>query len=151
MNNEEVLERVKAAKIAAIPSRLNKGAAVLGRLWRSGERCRSGWSTACNCSPRSNFCEAKGRWTPLAIEYHGGLPFGIQDGDPFSIIEMMTKRQFESMNITILVELPGGTKVKVGAGGATLDLIPQLASLQDDPEALSEAVRSVQLIQGVFA
>lgn len=144
-------DRILAAQRAGIFMRLTKGAKILGRLWREGVKCVSTpWQVDCDCEEgATEFCVARKRWVALACDLYGeDKVMGFSD--PHAVIKMMTRHQFEESGLTVKVELPGGAMVKVGAGGATWDLIPQLASLRDDPEALSEAVRSVQLIQGVF-
>lgn len=145
---DEWKAKAREAARKMLPSRLLAGAKVLGRLHKENVRCSSmGWSVGCTCGTgETEFCDAKRRWMALWVDWSGlDAPAG-----PYAILEAMSKRQFEASGLTVTVELPGGARVKIGAGGASWDTIRDLAAIQGEPEALTEAVRAVLEIQRVI-
>lgn len=145
--DDSVLARVEAAKKSAIPSRLLRGAEVLGRLWRAGQRCLSGWARICPCPNPTEFCQVKVKWIGLSDEYYGGPPFGLAGHEPFYVIEAMTVSQWRASGLTAVVEVPGGEKIRVGVRGTTWKTLVDLAALQDDDAVLAVAVDAVVKLQ----
>jgi hypothetical protein len=141
-----VLDRIEAAKKSALPSRLRLGAEHLGRLYREGQRCVSGWSRICPCFNPTPFCLVKKKWVALSDEYYGGPPFGLTSYENFYVIEAMTVSQFHATKLTALVEVPGGT-IRVGIRGTTWKTLVDLADLQDDDAALAIGVDAVIKLQ----
>lgn len=92
--------------------RLMNGAKMLGILWRSGQRCRSGWSNECCCNPRTRFCSGKFQWTELARQDDRPL-----EGGQYMILEAMSMSELEASGIILSVDIPGLGKVRVGKGG----------------------------------
>lgn len=99
---------------APLPSRLLKGASVLGKLWRENIRCPGGWSSKCDCpsESRSKFCVGKLQFVKLATEV-GRM---ITDG-PLGLVEAMTPEEREATGLTVTLEYPELGKVKVGPKG----------------------------------
>jgi hypothetical protein len=144
----ETTDRVEAAKKSALPSRLLKGAGLLGQLWKEGVRCVSLWSRICPCDPKTNFCEVKRKWISLAEEYYNGPPFGLSGNEPFYVIESMTVSQFRATGLTALVDVPhASTPIRVGVRGTTWKTLVDLAALQDDDVVLAVAVDAVIKLQ----
>lgn len=148
MLNMDTLDRIEAAKKSALPSRLLRGAEILGRLYRGGQRCLSGWARICPCPTPTEFCQAKVKWVGVADEYYGGPPFGLAGHEPYYVIEAMLVSQFRATGLTVLVEVPGGTApIRVGVRGTTWKTIADLAALQDDDAALAVGVDAVIKLQ----
>jgi hypothetical protein len=142
------IDRVEAAKKSALPSRLLKGASLLGQLWKDGVRCVSLWSRVCPCEPKTSFCEVKRKWIALAEEYYEGPPHGLSGSEPFYVVEAMTVSQFRAAGLTALVEVPcSQVPIRVGIRGTTWKTIVDLAELQDDDAVLAVAVDAVIKIQ----
>lgn len=87
-----------------IAQRCLAGAAMLGDLWREGQRCTAGWAPRCTCTPdqRTTFCEAKELWIELAPYAHD---WHILD-TPFGIIEAMTLAELEATRLNIRHDMP---------------------------------------------
>jgi len=146
--SDDVLARVEAAKKSALPGRLLKGAGHLGRLYREGQRCLSGWSRICPCPTPTDFCQVKVKWVALADELYGGPPSSLAGHEPYYVIEAMTLSQFRASGLTALIELPGTpVPLRVGAQGTTWKTILDLAALRDDDAVLAVAVDAVMKLQ----
>jgi hypothetical protein len=144
----DTIERVEAAKKSALPSRLLKGAGLLGQLWRDGTRCVSMWSRVCPCSPQNDFCQVKLKWIKLLEEYYDGIPFGLSGNEPFYVIEAMKVSQFRATGLTALVDVPhASTPIRVGVRGTTWKTLVDLAELQDDDAVLAVAIDAVLKLQ----
>jgi hypothetical protein len=145
-----IQEIVAARKRAMIPPRLAKGAAVLGRLWREGVRCRSEWSGVCPCEAPNDFCLSKRKWLGLVLEMYGGqYPHGLTGCEGFLVLECMDERCFEASGLTILKTVPGArAPIRVGRKGTCLQTILDLAALEGTPE-YAGAVEAVVRIQEV--
>jgi len=145
-------DRIAELKRNAIPSRLERGAEVLGRLWKAQIRCGGGWGRACHCgSAQTDFCRTKGKWLALLQEYHGGeLPYGLTGQEEYFIIEAMTVSTFEASGLTALVEVLEGRKpIRIGRGGGSWQTIVDFALLEPGFER-NQAIEAVVKIQNVF-
>lgn len=141
-------DRIEAVKKSALPGRLLRGAEILGRLWRDGQRCLSGWARICPCPTPTDFCQAKVKWVAINDEYYGGPPFGLAGHEPYYVIEAMKVSQFRATGLTALVELPGAAEsLRIGVKGTTWKTLVDLAALQDDDAALAVAVDAVVKLQ----
>jgi len=99
-----------------LAQRLIKGAGVLGRLYKSGERCARAWSMDCDCAePLKDFCKAKRQWVKLFLESprKGDVDFG----EEFGLIESMTEAELEATGLMLTLEFPELGELKVGPGG----------------------------------
>jgi hypothetical protein len=142
--------RVEEIRKAAVPGRLKNGAEVLGRLWREGARCASGWSGTCACRDRTEFCQAKLKWAGLLVRYHGGWPYGLTGKEPFAVIEAMRVSWFNASGLTASLEFPDLKKpVKIGTKGTTWGTLRGLMSA--GPEEKAEGLKVVEKLQGVFS
>jgi hypothetical protein len=153
--------RISEIQKSALPSRLLRGAEILGRLYRAGQRCLSGWSRICPCQTPTDFCQAKVKWVQVNDEYYDGPPFGLAGHEPYYVIEAMRVSQFRALGLTTLVHVPtrtvidgtGGVGVvesetiRVGVKGTTWKTLLDLAALQDDDAALAVAVDAVVKLQ----
>lgn len=144
-------DRISEIEKSLIPSRLLRGAEILGRLYRAGQRCLSGWARICPCPTPTEFCQAKVKWVGVADEYYGGPPFGLAGHEPYYVIEAMTVSQFKATKLTATVEVPdaiiGTATIYVGVRGTTWKTIADLGALQDDDAALAVALDAVVKIQ----
>ena len=141
---------VRDRQRAVIPSRLLRGAEILGRIRKAGQFCVGEWSRTCPCDPRSEFCDAKLHWIELVEELHQGPPFGLQGQERFYLAEAMTIRQWEATGLTALVELPGLAKpLRVGPRGTTWKTIMDLACVPEGDD-LASVLEAVQKIQEAF-
>lgn len=147
-----VQEIIKAKQRAMLPTRLLRGAEVLGNLWRSGVRCSGGWGSACSCSPRVDFCEAKRRWIDLYCELQGDeeASWIRFNGGAFDVILAMSVRQFEKTGVTALVLVPGTEiPIRIGQDGTVWQTIHDLGAL-DGTTDYDAALRAVLKIQQVM-
>lgn len=163
-----IQETIKERQRAMLPSRLLRGAEVIGTLRRTGQFCTGGWSPGCSCSPKSDFCVAKERWIALYGEYAAWK--GVDTAwmlspatNRFALIEAMTVRQFEATGLTALVEVPFCEKpIRVGPKGTIWGTIVDLGviwngeSLTGDNTDYSktdyiEALKAVEKLQGAFS
>lgn len=141
-----LLDRVEAAQKSAVPSRLLRGAEVLGRLWREKMRCGVGWAVGCACGQlATEFCVAKGRWATLYQDLHGDEAAWLTPDRLFGILEAMTVRQFEASGITAQIELPGAiVPLLVGPKGICWKTVSDLGAIEDNVDrqiALDAAMR----------
>lgn len=145
-----IQETIDAKKKAMIPSRLVRGAEVLGRLWREGNRCVSEWSGVCPCDPKKDFCVAKRKWLDLVLELNGGkYPHGLSGNEGFLVLECMDQAAFDASELTILKTVPGArSPIRVGRNGTCLQTMLDLAALEgtDDYAAALETVIRIQEI-----
>lgn len=158
--SDSILDRIEAAKKSTLPGRLLRGAEILGRLYRAGQRCLSSWARICPCPNPTDFCQAKVRWVGIADELYGGPPFGLSGYEPFYVIEAMRVSQFRAMGLTALVQVPmqmtvsdkeigviSSAVIRVGVKGTTWKTIVDLGELQDDDVALAVGVDAVVKLQ----
>lgn len=148
-------EIIAAKRRAMIPSRLLRGAEILGDLWRSGVRCKSGWASGCSCKEvggETDFCVAKQRWVALYIEHAGFEVSGwLAFNEPFGVIEAMSVRQFDATGLTVLVEVLGTkTPIRVGPRGTCWQTIVDLGAI-DATKDYGSALTSVLKIQGMMS
>lgn len=145
-----IQETIAAKQKAMIPTRLVRGAEVLGRLWRDGVRCRSEWSGVCPCAEPNDFCLSKKKWLGLVREFNGGVyPCGLSGTEGFLVLECMTEEALMASGITILKSVPGArVPIRVGRNGTCLQTILDLAALEGTPE-YDGAVEAVVRIQEV--
>lgn len=146
-----IQETVAAKQRSMIPSRLVKGAEVLGRLWRDGVRCVSQWSGVCPCATPNDFCLSKKKWLALVREYNGGqYPAGLSGAEGFLVLECMTEAMLTASGLTIVKEVPGArSPIRFGRNGTCLQTLLDLQALEGTPE-YGEAVEAVVKIQEVF-
>ncbi len=143
------LDRIAEIQKSALLLRLQKGAEILGRLWREGLRC-SNWSAVCMCGAgASELCKAKLKWFGLFQEVHDGCDFSASFVDPWFLVEVMiVDGYFDATGLTAAVQMSGAHRpIKVGPKGTTPDTIFDLASVPDGVERFS-AIRAVLAIQG---
>jgi hypothetical protein len=152
-------ETIAAKQRAMIPSRLAKGAAVLGELWRSGVRCLGEWSGVCPCPTPTAFCDAKGRWLGLLRDGWGGPPYVLPWNAPYElsgneswlVLEAMSCRMFSATGLTARVATPGERALlRVGPRGTCFDTLLDLAAIPAGPDQ-DAAVDSIVTIQRVLA
>jgi len=148
----DMLEIVEARRRSMIPSRLVKGAAILGRLWRENVRCLSQWSGICPCASPTDFCLAKRKWLELVRELHDGYPHGLSGNEGFLVLECMDGAAFEASGLTIVKELPRArSPIRIGRGGTCPQTILDLAEIYEkDPANYASAVETVVRIQEVL-
>jgi len=146
-----IQETIAAKQRAVIPQRLLKGAAVLGRLWREGIRCRSEWSGVCPCEPRNVFCEKKALWLSLVRELHGGkYPFELSGNEGLLALECMDAAMFEASGLTILIANPKfRAPLRIGRSGTCGQTIVDLVAIPEGPDQ-DAAIESVIRIQEVW-
>lgn len=145
-----IQETIAAKQRAMIPSRLVKGAEILGRLYKEGDRCVSEWTGICPCEPKRNFCVAKRKWLDLVLELHGGkYPHGLSGNEGFLVLECMDQAAFDASGLTILKAIPGArVPIRVGRNGTCLQTILDLQALEGTPD-YEIAVECVIRIQEV--
>jgi hypothetical protein len=133
--------------------RLKKGAALLGELWRAGERCAQGWDIrvadipenavnaeesmlgwACACAKPNRFCKSKRHWFKLALCELREVVEG-----PFGMTSMMNAEEWDLTGLTRKMEFPGVGVVSIGANGVML--ATDLEKLQEAPETLESIVK----------
>lgn len=135
-----------------VEKKLKEGAIFLGKTWREGQRCASGWDIketgfpegedpnkvirtwACQCAEKSKFCKGKAQWLSLAV---GDLREAV-DG-AYGIPLMMTAGEWDLTKLTMTVELKDIGPVKIGPGGTLImmDLLKQMPA----PEGLKSTLR----------
>lgn len=140
----DVSERILSATRSMLPTRLLKGAGVLGRLRRAGEICSGGFRRTCppECQ-RSQFCAARERWIGLLNEYDPARLGYADAGSTLWLVETMTTRELSETGWTASVEYPERGTLKFGPKGQPWS---ELVEIGSSPEVWSEAVK----IQGVF-
>lgn len=145
-----IQETIAAKQRTMIPTRLVRGAEVLGRLWQAGIRCRSEWSGVCPCDPPNDFCLSKKKWLGLVRELHGGkYPHDLAGHEGFLVLDCMDEKMFEASGLTILKAVPGArVPIRVGRKGTCLQTILDLAALEGTAD-YAAAVESVVRIQEV--
>jgi hypothetical protein len=148
--SSSIQDVIAAKQKAMIPQRLSTGAAVLGRLWRDGVRCRSEWSGVCPCAEPNDFCASKAKWLGLLREYHGGLPYGLSGAEGYLVLEAMTTGMFEATGLTLLVARPGDrVPLRIGPKGTDFQTLIDLAAIDDDA-VQAVALDAVVKLQEVF-
>jgi len=150
-------DRIAELKRNAIPTHLENGAEVLGRLWKAQIRCGGGWGRACPCgSAQTDFCVTKGRWLALLLEYHGGeLPYGLTGDEEYLIgiimlWEGLTGGILDASGMTVLVDLGGRKPVKFGSKWTKLDTLVGLQDMPLGPDR-DEALEAVIMMQEAYA
>jgi hypothetical protein len=129
-----IVDRIEEIRKSALPGRLKIGAGHLGRLWKEGLRCKSGWRSTCSCGlDQTVFCRTKLKWIDVLRELRGGYPYGLAGTEEYFVIEAMTLSMVEASGLTVLVEVPGARKpVKLGGLPETWNLLPELAAMDED-------------------
>jgi len=153
MGEGSIQDIIKARKNSMIPSRLAKGAAVLGRLWQEGVRCVSAWSGVCPCESPNDFCLGKKKWLSLVKElYDGKYPHGLSGAEGFLVLECMSEAMFVASGLTIVRSVPGSQfPIRIGRKGTSFQTILDLESIyESDPAVYNEAVQAVVKIQAVL-
>ena len=153
MGEGSIQDIIKARKNSMIPSRLAKGAAVLGRLWQEGVRCVSAWSGVCPCESPNDFCLGKKKWLGLVKElYDGKYPHGLSGAEGFLVLECMTEAMFVASGLTIVRSVPGSqVPIRIGRKGTSFQTILDLESIyESDPAVYNDAVQAVVKIQAVL-
>ncbi len=163
-------DRVEELKKRAGSRRLGTGSAYLGKAWRSGHRCKGGWTGSCPCPPaeQTPFCKGKIRWVEILLSSNDGRwPYELTGAEDFAIIEAMTLSQFEALGLTALVELPGAEQpirivsepvLVTHEGRFQKTVTPRSAwwtivdlALTVPGEDREEALRAVEKLQAVFS
>lgn len=141
----ETLDRIAELQRNALVPRLQKGASILGQLWKSGSRCASGWRLGCSCPEPREFCSAKIKWLGLLKELHGGHPYGLTGEEQFYMIEAMTLSMVHASGLTVFVEVGGPKPLKLGGHPNNWAILPELAEMDEDNRpAFLEAVTLTQ-------
>lgn len=143
-------ERIAEIKKSAIGLRLDRGAEILGRLWRDGVRCASGWRASCACKPaETDFCRAKMKWVALYIEHVGPENSSwLAFNEPYGVVETMSVRQALATGLTFLVKNDMTPKpIKIGPKGTNWKTLVDLAQLDGDD--LEQGIAAVFMIQAV--
>jgi hypothetical protein len=149
-------DRIAEHKRNVIPTRLEKGAEVLGRLWKDQIRCGGAWGQACPCgSAQTDFCTTKAKWLALLLEYYGGkLPYDLT-GDEEHLIgilllwEGLTGSMLDASGMTALVDLGGRKPVKFGRQWTKLDTLIGLQDMPLGPDR-DQALEAVIKMQEVY-
>lgn len=146
-----IQEEIALKQKAMIPTRLVRGAEILGRLWREGVRCISAWSGICACQNPGNFCIAKKRWLDLVREFHGGkYPHELAGHEGLLVLECMDAKMFEASGLTIVLEVPPKRAVlRIGKKGTTGQTVLDLVAIPAGEER-DAAIEAVVRIQQVF-
>lgn len=118
-----------------IPTRLKRGAQVLGALWRSKQRCLTGWGVhgdeakliVCECEKPGRFCVGKKQWVELAL-FDRDLVFG-----EYGLALMMTASEWDETGCVMKLDVEGAGEVKVGKSGQMK--MADLAAISSDPES----------------
>ena len=153
-------ETIKARERAMLPTRLVRGATVLGELWRGGVRCLGEWSRICPCaagSGETDFCAAKRRWVGILVELCGGPPYvtpwnaphALSGNESFFVLEAMSRRMIEATGLTLRIATPGERALlRVGPKGTDFGTLLDLAAIPDGPDqdAALEAVVKIQTV-----
>jgi hypothetical protein len=128
------MDRVEELRKAALPKRLAVGASHLGKFWKEGIRCKSGWREACSCGAEQTvFCRLKFKWIVMLKEYRNGYPDSLTGEEEYFLIEAMTPSMIEASGLTVLVEVPGALgPIKLGGPAASWNLFWELASMDED-------------------
>ncbi len=97
--------------------RLVNGAALLGRLWKRGNRCKEGWNTGesfqCTCSPKTDFCKTRSQWLLMAAESGQEIVIG-ENG----LARSMQDDQWDATGLTITLRREDGQEVRIGPKGS---------------------------------
>ena len=144
-------ETIAARQKAMIPARLLKGAAVIGRLWREGVRCRGEFGPICLCEPKTDFCWVKEKWLALVREFYDGkYPYNLSGNEGILVLECMDAKMFEASGLTIVLEVPPNRAIlRIGRKGTCGQTIVDLAAIPAGA-ARDAAVEAVVKIQQVF-
>ena len=103
-----------------LSKRLLDGAAMLGRLWKRGQRCVRAWNieppgdapeNPCGCTPETEFCKARRLWLSLAVENGQKITAG-----DFGLAHTMKPEQLDATQLTFTFPVDG-VPVKVGQKG----------------------------------
>jgi hypothetical protein len=120
--------------VTDLASRLKHGAQVLGALWRSKQRCVSGWGihgdadalVLCGCEKPSRFCVGKKQWIMLAL-CDRDLVFG-----DYGLALSMTASEWDKTGCVMKVDVEGEV-LRVGESGQMK--MADLAAIASDPES----------------
>jgi hypothetical protein len=123
-------------------SRLERGAAALGKLWKAGD-VRCGWSGVCLCEERTKFCGGKELWVRLAREE--GRKVGASD---YAIIEAMTDDELKASTLTVVFEIPEVGKVGIGGENGQVDFDFVLALHEKDREGARRVLATLAAFPG---
>lgn len=127
-------EYVKTAEALPIPVRLKRGAQVLGALWRSKQRCSTGWGIhgndamliLCQCEKPTRFCTAKNQWVALAL----------CERDPVygecGLALMMTASEWDETGLLLKDQ---ALSADIGIGKQGQMKMVDLAAIASDPES----------------
>ena len=118
-------ERVEEIKEQAVNARLRKGAVFLGEIWKKGIRCESGWNAVCSCESPTAFCEVKTKWATIDKRSDWDM------GDPYEVLAEMTTDMLDAGEITVTIEFPNGSRVKVGKQGTTVESLVDIETAED--------------------
>lgn len=117
--------RVGEIREQAVKARLRKGAAFLAQIWNAGIKCEAGWNAACSCEKPTSFCDVKAKW----VKIHKRLDW--DPGDPYEILAEMTTDMLDHAGLTVTIEFPNGSRVKVGKQGTTVESIVDIKTPED--------------------
>jgi hypothetical protein len=146
-----IQETIAAKQKAMIPTRLVRGAEVLGQLWRDGVRCGGQWSIVCVCQTPNDFCACKKKFLGLVRElYDGKYPHDLSGCEGLLVLECMDARMFEASGLTIVLEVPPKRALlRVGRKGTVGQTILDLVAIPAGEER-DAAIEAVVRIQQVF-
>lgn len=142
----------KTLPSAEIQARLIKGAAFLGGLWRSKERCPEEFTKTCSCDPPLKFCRARDRFLELAQELVSRGERTESSEDPTSKYWMITNMEiaeFDSLGLHVVIESDKLGRLTIDSGEA----MESLASLQmGDVDRMSDHEKeNVDKIKSFFS
>lgn len=152
------VEVIRQQEKAMIPTRLVRGAEILGRLWREGVRCLGEWSGACPCVTKTDFCQVKESWLGLVKELVGGPPYDLpwnggyvlSGTEGWLVLEAMTVRMVKATGLTLKIATPGERALlRVGPKGTDFGTLIDLAAISPGPDQ-DAAVDAIVKIQNVF-
>jgi len=128
------LDRIEQIKKGALPQRLAAGAAHLGRMWKEGTKCKSGWRSTCTCGlDQNSFCRTKLKWISILQEFHGNFPYGLTGAEEYFVIEAMTLSSVKASGLVVLVDVPGARKpIKLGGDNENWNILNELAEMDED-------------------
>lgn len=142
-----ILDRIEQIKKGSGSQRLSTGAGHLGRMWKDGIRCKSGWRSTCACGlDQNSFCRTKLKWIGILQEFYGGFPYDLTGVEEFFVIEAMTLSMVKASGLVLLVEVPGARKpIRVGGDLENWNFLPELGAM--DPDSIPAFLEAVVLVQ----
>jgi hypothetical protein len=125
-----------------VAERLKNGAVMLGKLWKSKDRCRNGWSAyLCSCAKKTAFCNTKLHWLILAT----GEGRELEDGE-FGIALMMTASEWDMTGLVLRIEIPEAGEFRIAPKADTS--MNHLGKLSENPESAKSVLMLMKSFPG---